>query len=40
MAEMNKLATSDLKQMEIEEERSNPTIRIHSTLRVNKKFEW
>lgn len=40
MAEYGNLPTSDLEYMEMEEERSNPKLHIHSTLRVDKKFEW
>ena len=40
MADFGTLPTSDLEYMEMEEERANPKLHIHSTLRVDKKFEW
>ena len=40
MADMDALLTSEIKDMIIEDESANPTIRIYSTLRVDKKFEW
>ena len=36
----NDLLTSDLKELELTEKASDPTLKISASLRVNKRIEW